>query len=250
MTRNVMRSLFLLALFATLLRSAHGDDWAMGVLVEYDRTEAFRARLRASVRPVVVRPPNAGPILLPGQVVTAVAVTTASGPRLLAPASLLASGRTVEVVLPGGSRTPVKIARVDAYGEIMVLSCTPWPTELRPLRLAPESAVQAATPALLLSNVTSPGMEVVSRVELVGPITEPGTVGGMAWLTTAPVPDGSPLLDERDEVLALPYAPYGPNTTLGAVASRLRELLEPRERPAEETGRVSERPAAGTQLRK
>ena len=250
MARRPLLLVLLLALLHSTPRAARADDWAAAVLVEYDRTEAFRARLRPSVRPIVARTPEGGPIVLPGQVATAVAVTTSSGPRLLAPASLLTSGRTIDVVLADGSRAPARVARVDSDGEVMVLSCTPWPAELRPLGLAPDSAIRAGTPALLLSNVTSAGMEVVSRVELVGPLEDTGFVGGVAWSTTARTPDGSPLLTEKDEVLALPYAPYGPNTTRAAVAGRLRELLEPRGRPAEQPGRLSRRSGGTAQLRK
>lgn len=202
---------------------------AADALVDWDASEALRVRLRASVVPLLLVPADAGPLLLPGHQGTAVALRTPDGPRLLTATRLLVGGTRPKVVLSEERQIGARVVRTD--GAIALLALDPWPPELAPVPLAAPEAERARGDLVILSNVWSFGHEVLTRGALAELVDDP--VLGPIWVTNVVSPDGTPLLTAEGEVAAVPFAPYGPETTLAAGVGRISALLAPRGRPAE-----------------
>lgn len=215
------RLVALLALLCTcrLAVAETADD----VLVEWDRAEAARVRLRASLAPLLLVPAGDPTLLQAGHQGTATAVAGPKGPRLVTAASLLTGDPRPWVVLAEDRRVPARVVRTD--GVVAVLAVEEWPPGLVPAPLAPEAAAGAM---LIVSNVWTFGHEVLSRADLMEELDDP--VLGPVWLTGAVVPDGTPLFTADGALAAVPFLRYGERRTLAAGARRVAKLLEERGR--------------------
>lgn len=198
-------------------------------LMDWDEAEALRVRLRASVVPLLLVPRDSGPLLLPGHQGTATAVSTPDGPRLVTASPMLAGGARPVLVLSEERRVPARVLRTN--GLVSVLAVNPWPVDVVPLPLAPTAAEATGGDLLILSNVWSFGHEVLTRGGLVEGIDDP--VLGQVWLTNVVSPDGTPLLTSAGALVAVPFARYGPETTLAAGVERIRSLCAPLGRAAD-----------------
>ncbi|NUN13787.1 MAG: hypothetical protein HUU55_09130 [Myxococcales bacterium] len=208
--------------------SAQSPDEAVdSLLIDYQKTDVFRRAVASGVVAIRIQvdtPQFLDTRLTPPPIWTAIAVQSGAGSVFVFPAAATVDMISVNLLLPTGENWTFSKDSVRVYEQIAVIRPAKWPDSIKPLTIAPHTAIVPGAAGIALSGVEQPGWEVLTKAHLIEPAPAENSP---LWFSTIARGDGTPLFNHQKQLLAISVRPgYGnSDRAYVLVATALRTAL-------------------------